>query len=191
MKKATVKILSYLLLTTAGVAAGWGGTYAVQLVTQPDDMAAVQVVSVQPQPDTDAVQLRVRGGQMEWFDGVRWNMAAAVEELKQNDAAEATSDAWNALAQQRGAAKEAQRQEALAQFDREQTALATGEKPAARQPAATRQPSAAASTPAPATPVPSAGESTPPPAQTQPPTGGGDSGGTPADSGPEWTDDYL
>ena len=85
MKRTAVKVLSYFLLTTTGIAAGWGGSYAVQLLTQPDDIAVVEVSSIQPQADMDAVQLRVRGGQMEWFDGVRWNAAVSVEELKQDD----------------------------------------------------------------------------------------------------------
>lgn len=192
MKKTAIKVLSYLLLATTGIAAGWGGSYAVQLLAQPDDMAVVEVASVQPQVSMDAVQLRVRGGQMEWFDGVRWNAAAAVDELKQSDPIETESDAWYALAQQRGTAKEEQRQEALAQFDREQTDLSVGEKPVVRQPTTTRQPSAAASTPAPntgggtTTPTPP-----PPPAQTQTPSGGGDNSGGNSDGGGEWSDDYL
>lgn len=156
MKKTVVKVLSYFLLTLTGIAAGWGGSYAVQILAQPDDMAVVEAVSVQQQPGTDAVQLRVRGGQMEWFDGTRWNKAASVEELKQNDPLEMKSDAWYALAQQRADVKETQRQEALAGLDRAQMELTVGEKPVVRQPTATRQPSAAA-TPAPApapTPAP-------------------------------------
>ena len=188
MKKASIKILSYFLLTAAGIAIGGGGSYAVQLFTQPDDMAVVEVASVEPQADMDTVQLRVRGGQMEWFDGVRWNTAAAVADLKQNDPTEAESDAWNTLVQQRGAAREAQRQEALAQFDREQTDLTTGEKPVVRQPAATRQPSTSTTTTTPATggtstttpppaPPPTTTPTTPPPTTTPDPT-------------PEWSGDY-
>lgn len=179
MKKTVIKVLSYFLLTLTGIAAGWGGSCAVQILAQPDDMAVVEAVSVQ-QPGTDAVQLRVRGGQMEWFDGTRWNKAASVEELKQNDPLEMKSDAWYALAQQRADAKEAQRQETLAGFDREQTDLPIGEKPAARQPAATRQPSAAP-TPAPA------------PAPTPAPTPAPEPDPTPVpvpDPASEWSGDY-
>lgn len=186
MKKSTAKVLSYFLLTAAGIAAGWGGGYAVQLFTQPDDMAAVEVVSVQPQPDTDAVQLRVRGGQMEWFDGVRWNTAAAVDDLKQNDAAGAQSDAWRALAQQRADAKETQRQESLARFDHAQMDLTVGEKPAAQTTPA-KKPGTSTSATTPAT----GGTTTPPPAQPQPPTGGGNTGGSSSNSGDGWSDDYL
>ena len=177
MKKTVIKVLSYLLLVTTGIAAGWGGSYAVQLLTQPDDMAVVEVSSVQPQAGTDAVQLRVRGGQMEWFDGVRWNAAASVEELRQDDPLEMKSDAWYALARQRTDEKETQRQEALAGFDREQTDLTVGEKPVVRQPTATRQP--AAQTPA-ATPTP---EPTPTPAPDPTPAPA-------ADPTPEWSGDY-
>lgn len=180
MKKTVVKVLSYLLLTTTGVAAGWGGNYAVQQLAQPDDMAVVEAVSVQPQIDTQTVELRVRGGQMEWFDGVRWNTAAPVEELQQNDPLETRSDAWYALAQQRADAKETQRQESLAGFDREQTDLTVGEKPVVRQPTATRQPSASTTPAAPAAP------SATPPATPQTPSSGGDT----SEPAKEWTDDY-
>ncbi len=177
MKKTAVKIISYFLLTVAGAAAGWGGTYAVQLFAQPDGTAPVQAAPAQPQPGTDAVQLRVRDGQMEWFDGVRWNTAASVETLKQSDATEAESDAWRALSQQRAAAKEEQRQQSLALFDKEQNALSTGEKPAAlvpvRRPAAQTTTPPATTTPPPATPTP---DPTPPPAAP--------------DSTPEWSGDH-
>ena len=187
MKKATVKIISYFLFATTGIAAGWGGSYAVQLFTQPDDMAAVEVVSIQPQDDMDAVQLRVRGGQMEWFDGVRWNTAAAVEDLKQNDPTEAESDAWDTLVQQRSAAKEDQRQQALAQFDREQTDLTVGEKPVVHQQTTTRQPGTSTTTTTPATGGTST--TTPPPAQT--PTTTTTPTTTPdPDPTPEWSGDY-
>lgn len=177
MKKIATKILCYILFAATGAAAGVGGSYAVRLLTRPDDMAAVEVSSIQPQPGMDAVQLRVRGGEMEWFDGVRWNTAAAVEELKQNDAAEAESDAWRALAQQRADAKQAQRQEALAGFDREQSDLAVGEKPVVRQPTAPRQPTVT-------TPTPTQTQ-TPAPTPAPPPT-------TPTnpEPAPEWSGDY-
>lgn len=183
MKKATVKIISYLLFAATGIAAGWGGSYAVQLFTQPDDMAVMEIVSAEPQSDMEAVQLRVRGGQMEWFDGVRWNTAAAVADLKQNDPTEAESDAWRALVQQRDAAREAQRQEALAQLDREKTDLTAGEKPVVHQPAASRQPTP---TPTP-TPTPD-----PTPAPTPTPEPAPDPTPDPSPNpDPEWSGDHL
>ncbi len=171
MKNAAIKILTYILLAAGGVATGWGGSYAVNWAIQSAGTPPAEEAVAAPQPSIDAVQLRVRGGQMEWFDGARWNAAASVEELRQSDPAEAKSDTWNALAQQRAAAKEQQRQESLAQFDREQSALSTGEKPVVRQPTQARRPTTTQTT-------------TPPPAATPDPTP------PPPAQEPEWTGDY-
>ena len=162
MKNAAIKILTYILLAAGGVATGWGGSYAVNWAIQSAGTPPAEEAAAAPQPSIDAVQLRVRGGQMEWFDGARWNAAASVEELRQSDPAEAKSDTWNALAQQRAAAKEQQRQESLAQFDRE---------PVVRQPTQTRRPTTTQTT-------------TPPPAATPDPTP------PPPAQEPEWTGDY-
>ena len=181
MKKTTVKVLCYLLSAAAGVAAGCGGTYAVLQAAQPD-AAAVQAVPAQPQPAADTVQLRVRGGAMEWFDGVRWNTASTVESLRQNDIAEAQTEAWHTLAQQRVAAKEAQRQQSLALLDKEQNALPTGEKPASRQQTTTRPSTGTQTQPTPTQPTPTptpAPDPTPPPASSSSP---------PPES--EWSGDY-
>lgn len=173
MKGMAVKILLYALMATAGVAAGWGGSYAVNWAMQQTG-APAEEAAAQPQPSIDAVQLRVRGGQMEWFDGVRWNAAGDVETLEQNDPAEAKSDTWNALAENRAAERAQQRQEAVAQFDREAAAtLNVGEKPVVRQPS--RRPSSTTTT------TPSGG-GTPAPAPAPTPE--------PTPPAPEWSGDY-
>lgn len=174
MKGMAVKGILYALMAITGAAAGWGGSYAVNWAMQ-QAAAPAEEAAAQPQPSIDAVQLRVRGGQMEWFDGVRWNAAGDVETLEQNDPTEAKSDTWNALAENRAAAEAQQRQEAMAQFDREAAAtLNVGEKPVARQPS--RQSSTTTQTPTP-TPTPAP---TPTPTPTPEPT-------PPA---PEWSGDY-
>ena len=46
------------------------------------------------------LQLRVRDGELEWYDGVRWNSAGAVAQLVAEDPISQPSEAWLTLAAQ-------------------------------------------------------------------------------------------
>lgn len=168
MKKKQVQRLRYAATFLVSIAVGVGGSYVWNQAVQPVSAPAAAPDAAPAQ--TDAVQVRVRGGAAEWFDGVRWNPAGAVEQLEQSDPTAVQSETWQLLAQQRSAAKEQQRESALTQLSREANALSTGAKPAA-QTTQTRQPTASATTPAATTPsAPAATPApTPPPAQTQTP----------------------
>ena len=161
MKKKQVQILRYTATFLVSLAVGVGGSYvwnqAVQPVSAPVDMPEVQ------QTQTDSVQVRVRGGVAEWFDGMRWNPAGSMEQLEQSDPTAAQSETWRLVAQQRAAAKQQQRQSALTQLSREENALATGEKPVQQTPS--RRPAASTTTPAAAAPA-----TTPDPTPTPTPT---------------------
>lgn len=178
MKKKQVQRLRYAATFLVSIAVGAGGCYAWNWAANPAGVPA-SASGVQ-QTQTDGVQVRVRGGVAEWFDGMRWNAAGTVEELEQNDPASAQSETWQLVAQRRSAAKQQQRQSALAQLSREENTLSTGEQPAA-QTTQTRRPTASTTTPAsttpsgttaPATTPPST--TTPPPAQPSPPAQTGD-----------------
>lgn len=173
MKKKQVQRLRYAATFFVSIAVGVGGCYAWNWAANPVGVPA-SAPGVQ-QTQTDGVQVRVRGGVAEWFDGMRWNAAGAVEELEQNDPTAAQSEIWQLLAQQRSAAKQQQRQSALTQLSREENALSTGEKPAAqttpaKKPGTSTKPSGS-TTPAPTTPP--SNPATPPPAQP-PSTGDGE-----------------
>ncbi len=168
MKKKQVRMLRYVATFVVSVAVGVGGSLALnQIIARP--VSAPADTSDAAQPVADTVQVRVRGGVAEWFDGTRWNAAGSLEALEQSDPTAARSEAWQLLAQQRAAAKEQQRQSALTLLSREENALSTGEKPVVRQPTQTRRPTTTQTT----TPPPAA---TPdPPAPTTPdPTPSGD-----------------
>lgn len=180
MKKKQVQMLRYAATFLVSIAVGVGGSYvwnqAVQPVSAPADVPEV------PQTQEEGIQVRVRGGVAEWFDGMRWNSAGTVEALEQSDPTSVQSETWRLVAQQRAAAKQQQRQSALTQLSREENALTTGEKPVQQKPAS--RPAASTTTPvatAPAaTPTP-APTPTPTPAPAQEPTSSGD--GTDMDGG--------
>lgn len=144
MKKKQVQILRYAATFVVSAAIGVGGSFVWNQVVQP--VSAPADVPEVPQTQTDSVQVRVRGGAAEWFDGVRWNAAGAVEQLEQSDPTMVQSETWNLLAQQRCDAKQQQHESALTQLSREENALATGEKPVQQTPA--RRPAASTTTPA-------------------------------------------
>lgn len=167
MKKKQVQRLRYAAAFLICAAVGAGGSCVWHQAAQPADVSVGAPNAVQAQ--AEGIQVRVRGGVAEWFDGVRWNTAGALEQLEQQDPTAVRSETWQLLAQQRTAAKQQQRQSALTQLSREANALTTGQKPAA-QTTPSRRP-AANTTPAPATPAPTT-PTTPtpePPAPTVPP----------------------
>ena len=153
MKKKQIQRLRYAATFLLSVAIGVGGSYVWSWAANPVGAPAAAPNASQGETvQTDGVQVRVRGGVAEWFDGMRWNAAGAVEELEQNDPTAVRSETWQLLAQQRSAAKQQERQSALTQLSREENALSTGVKPAA-QTTQTRRPAASTTTPA-ATPAP-------------------------------------
>ena len=173
MKKKQVQRLRYAATFLVSIAVGVGGSYVWNQAVRPVGTSADAPAAAQTQ--TDGVQVRVRGGDAEWFDGVRWNKAGAVEQLEQSDPTTVQSETWQLLAQQRSDAKQQQRESALTQLSRETNVLSTGQKPAA-QTTQTRRPAAATTTPAATTPSAPAATPTPTPthdptpAQTQTPT---------------------
>lgn len=177
MRKRQIRALRYAATFVVSVAVGVGGSLALNQMARPVSAPADTADAAQSAPNT--VQVRVRGGVAEWFDGARWNAAGALETLEQNDPTAARSEEWQLVAQQRAAAKEQQRQSALTLLSREENALATGEKPVVRQPS--RRP---ASTAAATTPTPSGGGGgapAPTPEPTPDPVPSGD--GTDMDGG--------
>lgn len=172
MKKKQVQRLRYAAAFLVSAAVGVGGCFVWSRAVHPVGAPAAAPNASQEQAaqavQTDGVQVRVRGGVAEWFDGMRWNAAGTVEELEQGDPTAVQSETWQLVAQQRSAAKQQQRQSALEQLSREENALSTGEKPAA-QTTQTRRPAAQTTTPA-ATPSAPAQTPTQTPVQTPPPT---------------------
>lgn len=170
MKKKQIQVLRYAATFVVSVAVGVGGSFALNRMAQPvsapvDEPDAAQSVA-------DTVQVRVRGGVAEWFDGARWNAAGALETLEQNDPTVARSEAWQLVAQQRAAAKEQQRQSALTLLSREENVLSTGEKPVVRQPS--RRPAATTTTTPTPTPTPAPDPTPAPTTPDQTPSGDGE-----------------
>ena len=163
MKKKQVQRLRYAAAFLISVAVGVGGCSVWRVAAQPAAAPAFAPNAAQGQ--AEEVQVRVRGGVAEWFDGVRWNAAGAVEQLEQEDPTAVRSETWQLLAQQRAAAKQQQRQSALTQLSREANALSTGQKPAA-QTTPSRRPATNTTAPPAVTPTPPPTQQTPPPAQT-------------------------
>ena len=167
MKKKLVQWLRYAATFLVSVAVGVGGSYVWNWAANPVSVPAAAPGPDASQTQADELQVRVRGGVAEWFDGMRWNTAGAVEELEQNDPTTVQSETWQLLAQQRSAAKQEQRQSALTQLSREENALSTGKKPAA-QTTQTNRPATSTTTPT-TTPAATTPGSTQAPPQTQTP----------------------
>lgn len=161
MKKKQVQRLRYAATFLVSVAVGVGGSCVWNRAADPVSAPVAAPGPDASQTQAGELQVRVRGGVAEWFDGMRWNTAGTVEELEQNDPTTLKSETWQLLAQQRSAAKQQQRQSALTQLSREENALSTGKKPAAQTTPSSR-PAAQTTTPDP-TPDP-------PPTPTQDPT---------------------
>ena len=177
MKKKQVQRLRYAAAFLISAAVGVGGCSVWRDAAQPAAPAFAQNAA---QVQAEGMQVRVRGGVAEWFDGVRWNAAGAVEQLEQEDPTAARSETWQLL-QQRAAAKQQQRQSALTQLSREANALSTGQKPAA-QTTPSRRPATTTATPPAAAPAPTPTPPTPPPTPTPAPSGDG----TDLDGGALW-----
>lgn len=178
MKKKQIQRLRYAATFLVSVAVGVGGSYVWNWAANPVSAPAAAPGPDASQTQAGELQVRVRGGVAEWFDGMRWNTVGAVEELEQNDPTAIQSETWQLLAQQRSAAKQQQRQSALTQLSKEENALSTGEKPAAQTTQSSRPATSGTTTPATTTPgstqTPSQTQTTPstpstPPAQTTTP----------------------
>ena len=106
MKSIIVKVMAGFLLFTAGAAV------AVPVCRMYDKSRAAEEAAVVSGGSEDPVdngnsgvaegelQLRVRDGNLEWFDGVRWNDAGTVNELMAADPIGQPSEEWQALAVQ-------------------------------------------------------------------------------------------
>ncbi len=107
-----VKILAGIVLFSAGVAAGVPicRMYDKAHTAPAGAEASVPLGEERPEEgiaggtgnaDADSdLQLRVRDGQLEWYDGVRWNSAGPVAELMEADPIAQPSEAWQTLAAQ-------------------------------------------------------------------------------------------
>ncbi len=73
------------------------------------------------------LQLRVRGGELEWYDGVRWNNAGTVSDLVAADPIAQPSEAWKLLAAQLAEARAGEYAAQLQELDRENSELSVDE----------------------------------------------------------------
>lgn len=103
----------------------------------------------------DELQVRVRAGEVEWYDGVRWNSAGAVAELAAADPISQPTEAWQTLAAQLADTRAEEYAARLQTLDRENSALLVDEIVVTRPQntsTAAKRPATPAVTPA-ATPV--------------------------------------
>lgn len=108
-----IKILAGIVLFSAGVAAGVpicrmydkahtvpaGGAELSGALTE-EAAEENPVEDVDSGAVRDELQLRVRDGELEWYDGVRWNGAGKVAQLAAADPISQPSEAWQTLAAQ-------------------------------------------------------------------------------------------
>lgn len=118
-----------------------------------------------------AVRVRMNDGDVEWYDGTRWNFVATAEELEKADPFSMTSDAWEALEERLAETAREERQTALASLSREEARLLIGEKERSK-PDAAKPPAAIQPRP----------EQPPVPAQPQTPSVQGNGGSSDDDS---------
>ena len=107
MKGNMIKFLAGIVLFCAGIAVGVPVCRMYDKAhASAETMASGTEGTEDPAGNMDGdalsvdLQLRVRGGNLEWFDGVRWNDAGAVNELVAADPINQPSEAWQALAAQ-------------------------------------------------------------------------------------------
>ena len=104
------------------------------------------------------LELRVRDGDLEWYDGVRWNHAGTVSELVAADPIANPSEEWKALAARLAETRAAEQEAEMAALSRENSVLSVDEIAAARPqtsaPAVSRPTTPGAAQPAAPAPVP-------------------------------------
>lgn len=83
-------------------------------------------------------QVRINDGNVEWYDGIRWNLAASVEQLEKEDPFNATQEARKELEQRLLQERAEKQQMALASLNREENVPLIGEKEE-QKPAAPQQ----------------------------------------------------
>ncbi|MCR2050988.1 hypothetical protein NSB25_27590 [Acetatifactor muris] len=138
-----IKILAGIVLFSAGVAVGvpvcrmYDNAHAEP---EPAGGSAVSGEAMEGNSDeredsstVDAdLQLRVRDGELEWYDGVRWNSAGTVSELIAADPVMQPSEAWQTLAAQLADARAGEYAAQLQTLDRESSGLTVDEIAAVR-----------------------------------------------------------
>lgn len=139
MKGILIKILAGIVLFLAGVAVG---VPACRLYDKAHAQAEIVVSAPAGTEDSaanmnngvsgDDLLLRVRDGNLEWYDGVRWNQAGSVNELVSADSIAHPSEEWQALAARLAEAHAAEYAEDQAALSRERGSLSVDEIVAAR-----------------------------------------------------------
>lgn len=175
IKGIIIKVTSGIVLFSAGIAVG------VPACRMYDRAAASAETTVSASAGTagaeemnddgaeDELTLRVRDGNLEWYDGVRWNHAGTLEELAAADPIAQPSEEWQVLVSRLAETRAGEQAGEPAALSRESGSLSVDEITAARP-----------QTPRPAVTRPTTPEAEQPAAPEQ--TGNGSDGGH--DEGP-------
>lgn len=152
MKGIIIKFLAGLVLFSAGIAVGvpvcrmYDKAHALaEPVVSVSQGAENPAVNMDDKDLNDDLQLRVRGGNLEWFDGVRWNDAGAVNELVAADPINQPSEAWQTLAAQLAEARAGEYAAEQAALSKDSGSLSVDEITTAN-PQAVTQPAASVTT---------------------------------------------
>lgn len=106
MKSVIIKVMTGFFLFAAGAAVAVPVCRMYDKSRAAEEAAVVSSGSEDPVDNRNGVviegelQLRVRDGSLEWFDGVRWNDAGSVNELMAADPIGQPSEEWQALSVQ-------------------------------------------------------------------------------------------
>lgn len=159
IKDIIIKVTVGIALFSAGIAVGvpacWAYDRAAAAAETPVSASVGTAGSEEDMNDGGAeneLMLRMRDGNLEWYDGVRWNHAGTVEELAAADPIAQPSAEWQALVARLAEARAGEQAGEPAALSRDSGSLSVDEitagRPQSPTPAVTRPTTSGAGQPA-------------------------------------------